>query len=282
VSHAPSGRHRHRHPPAHPGSRRTRSREHDDPRRLRRGAQLQAAIDAASPGDTLLIDGTCLANVSVQKDLTFQGQGPHPTIRGSAVTAAEVILIGSFDVSPLNVTIRDLTITGGMGHGIRWFEYTAGTLTIDRATIRGNVKTGLICHGFGTTVTISRSEVTANGQGGIVSDVTMTLDKTKVRDNTGGSGVANLSTLVGHGVMTIVDSDVSGNTSPHRGGGIYNGRNYVAEPTWAFLTITRSKVLDNAASDGGGIYNDADPSAVTLFKARIMHNTPNDCVGVTC
>jgi nitrous oxidase accessory protein NosD len=36
-------------------------------------AALQPAIDAANPGETLLISGTCIGTFSVSKDLTLKG-----------------------------------------------------------------------------------------------------------------------------------------------------------------------------------------------------------------
>jgi nitrous oxidase accessory protein NosD len=46
----------------------------------RAGADLQAAITAATPGDTLLVRGTCTGNFIAYKDLVFEGVGPDPTI----------------------------------------------------------------------------------------------------------------------------------------------------------------------------------------------------------
>ena len=43
--------------------------------------------------------------------------------------------------------------------------------------------------------------------------------------------------------------------------------------------VTDSKVMGNAASDGGGIYNSGPPSVVTLDSVMIKNNTPNNCVG---
>ena len=42
----------------------------------RAGADLQAAITAATPGDTLLVRGTCTGNFIAYKDLVFEGVGP--------------------------------------------------------------------------------------------------------------------------------------------------------------------------------------------------------------
>ncbi len=46
------------------------------------GADLQAAIGAASPGDTLLIQGTCKGTFVIDKDLNLKGRGTRPTLDG--------------------------------------------------------------------------------------------------------------------------------------------------------------------------------------------------------
>ncbi len=46
------------------------------------GADLQAAIDAARPGTTLEVWGTCRGNFVIDHDLTLDGTGDHPTLGG--------------------------------------------------------------------------------------------------------------------------------------------------------------------------------------------------------
>ncbi len=46
------------------------------------GASLQAAIDAARPGTTLEVHGTCRGNFVITKDLRLTGRGHRPTLDG--------------------------------------------------------------------------------------------------------------------------------------------------------------------------------------------------------
>ena len=72
-------------------------------------AALQSAVDAALPGDTLLVSGVCNENVVVGADtfrVTLDGQGTA-TINGPDATVATVLVVGK------GITIRGFTITGG-------------------------------------------------------------------------------------------------------------------------------------------------------------------------
>jgi hypothetical protein len=278
------------------------------------GADLQAAIDAASDGDTLVISGTCVGNFTVPKVLTLRGQGHKPTLAGGPVSTDPVL------VAP-EATIRRLTITGGLGQGI--FN-PGGHLTLNQVTVRDNGTTGIELH-FGS-LTMVRSTVSGNGSEGIVASGgsllpdeirrstvrdnggvgiynfgVMTLRDSTVRDN-GAVGIANVSTLEGRGELTVVRSTIQGNagggienrwklsishskvidnTTAGLGGGIWNRDEYPNHLNFSgLLTMSDSKVTGNTAGiDGGGIYNSGPPSDLTLTKVKIRNNKPNDCVG---
>jgi hypothetical protein len=255
------------------------------------GADLQAAINAASPGDTLLIRGTCVGNFTVAKDLNFQGQKAHPTIAGGSASTAPVLELGPV----LAITITGLTITGGAGDGIRTMfgmfghislvdssvtdnaqsgirmePYSSTMLTMDRSTVSGNVGGGIVC--YGQVAEISRSVIRGNAQRGILNACDMSVSDTVIRDNTGG-GIWNASTLVGRGQLTLVRSEVIGNASDGSGGGIYS--QYQA-------TIIDSVVRNNGAGgNGGGVFNGTWRTAtyelvlgiLTIRNSRIAHNT---------
>ena len=111
------------------------------------GSGIQAAIDAATPGDTIHIaNGTYAENLAIDKSLTLQGQGlVHTiidasgagsgfTISGTAiVTITDLAVIngnaargGGFDIEADNVTLRRVQIrncTAGRGGGV----YVRGT-----------------------------------------------------------------------------------------------------------------------------------------------------------
>jgi hypothetical protein len=278
------------------------------------GADLQAAIDAASDGDTLVILGTCVGNFTVLKDLTLTGRGTKPTIAGGPASTDPVL------TAP-DATIRRLTIKGGLGEGI--FN-PGGDLTLDHVTVRDNATTGIALHfgslamvhsavihngaegivasGGGTQPdAIRRSTVRDNAGVGIYNFGVMTLTDSTVRDN-GAVGIANVSTLDGRGDLTVVGSTISGNagggienrwklsishskvinnTTTGFGGGIWNRDEYPNHLNFSgLLTMSDSKVTGNTAgTDGGGIYNSGPPSDLTLIHVTIKNNTPNDCVG---
>jgi Ca2+-binding RTX toxin-like protein len=90
------------------------------------GQPLQAAVDAATPGDTLVVSGGHPEHVTVNKVLTLQGTG------GATVGTSG----GGFTVSSAGVTITGFTIsTGGAGTGI---AVTTGSLTAHFNRFAGN------------------------------------------------------------------------------------------------------------------------------------------------
>jgi hypothetical protein len=278
------------------------------------GADLQAAIDAASEGDTLVVSGTCVGNFTVLKNITLAGRGTKPTLLGGPVSTDAVL------TAP-DATLRRLTVRGGLGEGI--FN-PGGVLTLDRVTVRDNVGAGIQLH-FGS-LTMVHSVVSHNGAEGIIAggggtqpDLirrstvrnnvgvgiynfgVMTLTGSTVRNN-GAAGIANVSTLEGRGELTVVGSTIKGNagggienrwklsishskvidnTTTGFGGGIWNRDEFPNHLNFSGLvTMSDSKVTGNSAgADGGGIYNSGPASDLTLTNVTLKHNTPNDCVG---
>lgn len=90
---------------------------------------LQAAVDAATPGTTLLVSGTCSENVVVTEDksgITLDGQSTA-TISGPDATQPTVRVKGR------GITIKGFIITGG-NQGI---QISRGTALINSNTIQG-------------------------------------------------------------------------------------------------------------------------------------------------
>jgi parallel beta-helix repeat protein len=99
-------------------------------------ASLQAAVDTAKPGDTLLVSGTCKENVVVHTGIdriTLDGQG-KAKINGQDKTKATVSVIAK------DITIKGFTISGGrQGVLVRQGGYAA----IDGNTIQGGELVGI-------------------------------------------------------------------------------------------------------------------------------------------
>ncbi|MCX5147726.1 MULTISPECIES: hypothetical protein [unclassified Streptomyces] len=255
---------------------------------------LQPAITAASPGDTLLVRGTCTGPFTIDKDLTLRGVGGavlDGNQAGSTVTVGSgarvlldhVILThgsaassgggvdneGTLTVS--HSTVRDNTAPSGAGGGI----HNLGTLTVVSSTVRDNYSIGA---GGGInnngSLTVRDSSVFGNSGdngGGIfnyLAGQTVTLIRSSVHHNTArvsdGGGILNYM-----GEMTVSGSTVYSNTAPF-GGGIWNQ---------GTLTVTRSTVQRNTATggpgSGGGIYKAG--GSLTLDRSVVRNNTPDNC-----
>lgn len=185
---------------------------------------LQAAVDAAHAGGSLVVLGTCGARTVISKNLTVTGL-PGATLNAGGGPGL-LIAVGA------RVTLNTLIITNGetgFGGGI----YNNGTLTLNGSTVTGNS-----AFTFG---------------GGIFNDGTMTLNLSTVTDNTSvrtwGGGIAN------YGTITLNDSRITGNNAGSVGGGILN-RGTVA-------LKYGSRITGNTASGGGGIYNDRTVTGAT-------------------
>ncbi|MGQ4416602.1 nitrous oxide reductase family maturation protein NosD [Streptomyces sp. SAS_269] len=263
---------------------------------------LQPAINAASPGDTLRVRGTCTGPFTINKNLTLRGNG-QAVLDGNS--AGPTVTVGDLAGSQVQPTLDHLTIThgyAGVGGGIR--NNPSATVTLINSTVEGNTAQyggGIYTYG---TVHLIRSTVknnTAQGGpgGGIMTDTTVvvTLDNSTVERNSaddGGGGlyiragstaalthstVKDNTAQFGGGVTTeggttlnLNHSTVKGNTASTQGGAIYNG---------GTVTLTHSTVERNTAQggpgSGGGIYQQSSSATATLNNSRVRKNTPDNC-----
>ncbi len=103
------------------------------------GGTVQGALNAASNGDTILVDGVCNENVTVRDELTritIDGQG-SATIHGPSAAAAVMQVLGR------NITIKGFTITGGrQGFSV----LRGGSVLIDSNTIEDSAGAGILVH----------------------------------------------------------------------------------------------------------------------------------------
>ena len=87
-----------------------------------------------------------------------------------------------------------------------------------------------------------------------------------------GGGIATIvDHAYGQSVVTIIDSEISGNTADE-GGGIHNGQ--------GVLTLVNSTVRNNAAAVGGGIHNSKDNGSLDLRgSSSVSGNDASDIAG---
>jgi parallel beta-helix repeat protein len=154
------------------------------------GQSIQAAVDAADPGDTILVFGTHRENVAIQTDrLTLRGVGAliqppatpavHACFDPTAVAEAVhgICVIGDVDFVTgevaryvENVTVQGFTIRGFVGSGIAAVAArdtaVEGNVLRDNTDAGINVSTALDTHLRGNRISGSRFGVTAAAASG--------------------------------------------------------------------------------------------------------------------
>lgn len=261
--------------------------------------QLRTLINAAAPGDTIVIPAGTIAltgpageilntggDLNIRKNLTIRGQGPGvTTLDGSGIDRV-LSIEGGRAVTISGVTIRNGNAGASTGGGI----LSSGALTLANSEIRENGGAfggGISAGGGSLTVTgvrvtdntatqdgggihaaapASLTDVTIMGNsanrdgGGIVSNGTFSLANSTVIGNTGGLGGG----ILNNATLTIVNSTVGENTARDEGGGIRN----VGTAVLASSTIRR-----NTSTLGGGISN---LGSLTLTNVTISGNTASN------
>lgn len=231
-----------------------------------RSRTLQAAVDAASAGDHLLVRGICHGITTIRRDLSIRGVrpagAPVPTLDGDGLGAT--LLTGQQAV----VAIRSLTITGGDGYG-----------TDGPPSANGG---GIVNRGRLTLRDVTVSGNHAHCGGGISAQGPLVMrGTTSIHHNTAtmcGGGIDIDATFRAASVVMRDATTVHDNTSDDYAGGI----DLWAGDHGATLTMRgTSAIYGNSAVNGGGILNDrgvlvgidcASPGT------RSHDNTPDDCV----
>lgn len=231
-------------------------------------ATLQAAVRAASDGDTIRIAaGTYSGGVTINKSVRVVGAGAHRTvIRGGG----PVLTIGRIEAArEPTVSISFLTVTGGRTHGddgVVAFgggifvpygkDFTPGaTVDLRDVIVAGNVAAATKEYPSPSGVKCPHHRdcpFALSGGGGIANFGTMSLRRSLVMHNTSGGDVASDS--IGGGVFSAAGSLALHHTSVRDNRAkakIPNGR--FAEGGGLFvpgggLSIRHSRINDNVAS----------------------------------
>lgn len=188
---------------------------------------------------------------------------------------------GALTVSGHLTVTRSELVGHQAAEGGAIFILGASTGTIGDTRIEQNTTTGLggsAVAGAPLQLTVSRVTVanntaTGGGQGAVfLLGGAVLVEDSVIKNNVGvdGGGVHNLGTL------TLLRTEVTGNQATESGGGIFNGAS-------GALTLLRTKVTENVAGvDGGGIFNEVG-GAVDLSTATgttVAKNRPDNCVNV--
>jgi hypothetical protein len=224
-------------------------------------ATIQAAIDAAANGDTVLVaPGTYHESINFEgKAITvMSGQGPGSTIIDGTGLNSSVVTIGTGEGR--GSVLQGFTIQ----HGNNTVTWNGGGVAISSAspTITGNVITGNIACGDGAGIDVQSGAPLITG-----NVITGNLQETGCSGGAGG-GVALLGApaqVIGNTITdntnfwaggisvlaagaTIANNVISGNSAQSQGGGIWS----VDEANDLFVQnlITGNRSPD----DGGGLF----------------------------
>ncbi|QFS47669.1 hypothetical protein GXM_05161 [Nostoc sphaeroides CCNUC1] len=244
---------------------------------------------------TTLREAINLANATAGDDaIAFGGIFTDTTPDTITLTSGQLTITD--DLTILGTGTSNLTVSGknastvfeisGLGTGVNINELAiaSGSIKVNRTSILSLANTSVSGNTAGSGISnsgilsLANTSVFGNTQGGIYNGGTLTLTNSSVYGNTGATKIFNGNTAGGGifndassgktGILSLINSSVSGNTA-NSGGGIYNqGGN---------LSLTNSTVSGNTATSGGGIFNGNDggyfSSSATLINSTISGNT---------
>jgi hypothetical protein len=246
--------------------------------------ELEAVINSAAVGSTIKLDGTCVGNFYIDKNLTLAG----PAILDGGNNGLTLNVVAGSVVVLNDLTIQHGTGIVGFGGGV----WNSGQLILNRTTITDN-HTGFAGGVFNMgELTLNRSTVSANtaslsAAGGIFNcgdsffrdfglclgaPAQLTLNNSTVADNSAqfnGGGIYNDP----QASVTLNGATVSGNAAGGGGGGIANN---------GTLALNSSTVSGNSAFSGGGINNglDNNGSGIQTATATLNNSTVQGNTGV--
>jgi hypothetical protein len=170
---------------------------------------------------------------------------------GAAIDGTGAVRVFEVDGPGGNLSLNNVTITGGSADNGGGIENAGGTVTLNFSTVTRNTATD--AGGGIASATFDPSSVAR-----------LTLNFSRVTDNSQTAGPASPSSIGGGGIVSILGkatlnvSQVSGNTAMGLvGGGIASGDYMNFSGTSSFLTLNNSRVTGNTAPNagGGGIQN---------------------------
>ncbi len=259
---------------------------------------IQGAINAASNGDTVLVDSG-----TYKENITFSGKAI--TVKSVNGTTSTIIDGNKLDrvvtfiaAGTKDVVLEGFTITNGRasdGAGIYCYKSSP---TITNCAISSNSGSGIYCSSSSPAITNCTISNNSGSSGGICcSSSSPTITNCTISNNSGSSGgiyctsssptitnctITNNTANYGGGICcsssspTITNCTITNNTANYHGGGIYCESS--SSPTITNCTISSNSANNN---DGGGIYCQSY-SSPTIINCTISNNSATNGGGICC
>jgi hypothetical protein len=222
---------------------------------VRPGESIQSAVDAASPGETIVIlPGTYRESVLITKPgLTLLGTRGRTVLAPPAADGAKaanacatggngICVIGTKARTVDDVSIRSLTVSGFDKSGV-WASWTDG-LDVRKVTARNNGTWG-IAQERSTRGDFRRNTVTGNGDAGIF--VANSVSEEGGATDTGGTAVLDNSVSgnrIGVTVRRVRNLVVDGNTLTGNCSGVFVVGDE-SKPAAGAMTISGNRIVGN-------------------------------------
>ncbi len=267
---------------------------------------LSVGLLRAAPADAVVGDGTpesCTSNalsaaLSTGGTVTFAcGAAPYTLLADTYVIENGVVLDGAglitlsgeglrqiFIVNQgASLFLKNITLTDGYWEGNGGAIANYGSLVVQNSTIYNSVAAGETSGGGaiyneGGALTLRNSTLLNNraGQfGGAIasSSGTLAIFNSTIQENSApnsGGAIWNINTDATIEDSRILENSTLSDGQGNFGGGLYNiGR----------MTVRRSTIQYNSATDGGGIYTQGIDSSLMVEDSTISQNTVTSGAG---
>ncbi len=169
---------------------------------------IQAAVDAAVNGDTVIVYPGCYNSVWISKDITVQSSSPQDwdTIEATIICGGAVEAVIIYGCSAI---LKGFTVTGSFECGAGVYVWGAVNPTISHCLITENYTFGVACLNGDLDCTITNCRITNNYGGGVSFYNNSGFIKNSVIDvvNDGGPAVRVNSCSIGMRNCTIIGDD---------------------------------------------------------------------------
>jgi hypothetical protein len=213
---------------------------------------IQAAVNSTC--ETInLTAALYVENITIDRTLTIQGQGPANTVVDGSSFDSVFIVEQNAVLTLSSITIQGGEASGPYGRGGGILNY--GVLTLNNVTVKENkaYNGGGIANDEGSLViknsTIHHNSTTGNSGAGIISRVPLTMTNTTISDNwtTGEDRIAGGIGIYGS-TATLINCTIANNSTTGYAGGIYAAALPFTNDPEPVIYVMNTIIADNSAT----------------------------------